>query len=58
MISRILKERRGEIQLATNIALVGSPAAGYTDGRGDAAYVKQAAEESLRRLGTDVIDLY
>ncbi|XAS67111.1 aldo/keto reductase [Micrococcaceae bacterium Sec5.7] len=58
LISQLLTERRGEIQLATKFALVGNPAAGYTDVRGDAAYVKQAAEASLKRLGTDVIDLY
>ncbi|MFP5311837.1 MAG: aldo/keto reductase, partial [Actinomycetes bacterium] len=34
------------------------PATGYTDVRGDAGYVRQAVERSLRRLGTDVIDLY
>ena len=37
---------------------MGTPSAGYTDIRGDAAYVKQAADRSLQRLGTDVIDLY
>ncbi|WP_426997187.1 aldo/keto reductase [Pseudarthrobacter sp. N5] len=58
LIARLLKERRGEVQLATKFALVGNPAAGYSDIRGDAGYVKQAAEDSLRRLGTDVIDLY
>jgi aryl-alcohol dehydrogenase-like predicted oxidoreductase len=58
LIARLLKERRDEVQLATKFGLVGSPAAGYTDIRGDAAYVKQAVEASLRRLGTDTIDLY
>jgi aryl-alcohol dehydrogenase-like predicted oxidoreductase len=58
LISRLLKERRDEVQLATKFALVGSPATGYSDVRGDAAYVRQAADASLKRLGTDVIDLY
>jgi aryl-alcohol dehydrogenase-like predicted oxidoreductase len=58
LIARLLRERRDEVQLATKFGLVGSPAAGYTDIRGDAAYVKQAVEASLRRLGTDTIDLY
>ncbi|HEY8702651.1 MAG TPA: aldo/keto reductase [Arthrobacter sp.] len=58
LISRLLKERRDEVQLATKFALVGSPATGYSDIRGDAAYVRQAADASLKRLGTDVIDLY
>jgi aryl-alcohol dehydrogenase-like predicted oxidoreductase len=58
LIAQLLRERRGEVQLATKFGLVGNPAAGYTDIRGDAAYVKQAVEASLRRLGTDTIDLY
>ncbi len=58
LIARLLKDRRGEIQLATKFALVGTPASGYKGIRGDAAYVRQAIEESLRRLGTDSIDLY
>ncbi|MGO4385854.1 aldo/keto reductase [Specibacter sp. RAF43] len=58
LISQLLKTRRDEVQLATKFALVGSPATGYRDIRGDAAYVRQAIDESLTRLGTDVIDLY
>ncbi|MFF1881628.1 aldo/keto reductase [Pseudarthrobacter sp. NPDC058196] len=58
LISQLLKERRDEIQLATKFALVGNPADGYTDIRGDAEYVRQAVDRSLQRLGTDVIDLY
>ncbi|AXJ08810.1 aldo/keto reductase [Arthrobacter sp. PM3] len=58
LIGQLLRERRGEVQLATKFGLVGTPSAGYTDIRGDAAYVRQAADRSLQRLGTDVIDLY
>ncbi|MFJ6079390.1 aldo/keto reductase [Pseudarthrobacter sp. NPDC092419] len=58
LISRLLKERRHEVQLATKFGLVGTPSDGYTDIRGDAAYVRQAVDRSLQRLGTDVIDLY
>jgi aryl-alcohol dehydrogenase-like predicted oxidoreductase len=58
LIAQLLKDRRGEIQLATKFGIVGNPRDGYTDVRGDAAYVKQAAENSLRRLNTDTIDLY
>lgn len=58
LIAKLLKTRRSEVQLATKFALVGVPATGYTDVRGDAAYVKQSIDESLKRLGTDVIDLY
>jgi aryl-alcohol dehydrogenase-like predicted oxidoreductase len=58
LIARLLKERRGEVQLATKFGLVGTPATGYSDIRGDAAYVRQAVDRSLKRLGTDTIDLY
>lgn len=58
LIAQLLKERRDEVQLATKFSLVGTPADGYTDVRGDAAYVRQAVDASLKRLGTDVIDLY
>lgn len=58
LIARLLKTRRGEVQLATKFALVGSPAAGYSEIRGDAAHVRESIDESLRRLGTDHVDLY
>lgn len=58
LIAQLLKERRDEVQLATKFSLVGTPADGYTDVRGDAGYVRQAVDASLKRLGTDVIDLY
>ncbi|WP_115789644.1 aldo/keto reductase [Arthrobacter silvisoli] len=58
LVARLLKDRRDEVQLATKFGIVGNPRDGYTDVRGDAAYVKQAADNSLRRLGTDTIDLY
>ncbi|CCQ44270.1 aldo/keto reductase family protein [Pseudarthrobacter siccitolerans] len=58
LIARLLKERRDEVQLATKFGLVGSPADGYTDIRGDAGYIRQAVDRSLQRLGTEVIDLY
>ena len=58
LIAQLLKVRRDEVQLATKFGLVGTPADGYTDIRGDAAYIRQAVDRSLRRLGTDVIDLY
>lgn len=58
LIAQLLRERRDEVQLATKFALVGTPADGYTDIRGDAAYIRQAVDRSLQRLGTDVIALY
>ena len=58
LVGKLLQERRGEVQLATKFGLVGTPSDGYTDIRGDAAYIRQAVDRSLQRLGTDVIDLY
>ena len=58
LFAKLLKERRSEVQLATKFGLVGNPADGYTDIRGDADYVRQAVDRSLTRLGTDTIDLY
>ncbi|WP_163167890.1 aldo/keto reductase [Arthrobacter sp. Alg241-R88] len=58
LIAQLLKARRDEVQLATKFGLVGSPADGYTDIRGDAAHIRRAVDRSLQRLGTDVIDLY
>lgn len=58
LIAQLLRERRDEVQLATKFGLVGTPADGYTDIRGDAGYIRQAVDRSLQRLGIDVIDLY
>jgi aryl-alcohol dehydrogenase-like predicted oxidoreductase len=58
LIAQLLRERRDEVQLATKFGIVGNVRTGYSEVRGDAPYVKQAAEASLRRLGTDTIDLY
>lgn len=58
LVGELLSTRREEVELATKFGIQGSPAAGYSGVRGDAGYVRSAAEASLRRLGTDVIDLY
>jgi aryl-alcohol dehydrogenase-like predicted oxidoreductase len=52
-LGRALGSRRDEVVIATKF---GSLAAG--EPHGTAAYVAQACEDSLRRLGTDRIDLY
>lgn len=58
LVGRLLANRRDEVQIATKFGIVGSPAAGSRASRGDRAFVLQCADESLARLGTDVIDLY
>ncbi|MGY4719407.1 aldo/keto reductase [Naumannella cuiyingiana] len=57
LFARLLAERRGEVQLATKFGIT-SVGPGGSGTRGDAAYVRQACEASLRRLGVEVIDLY
>jgi aryl-alcohol dehydrogenase-like predicted oxidoreductase len=50
---------REEVVLATKFGGIFDPHTGAPTGvRGDAAYVREACEASLRRLGTDHIDLY
>jgi len=66
LIAKVLADRRDEVTLATKFGIVGNPAsraasgpsAGGPQARGDAAYVRQCIDESLQRLGTDVVDLY
>ncbi|MFB7981417.1 aldo/keto reductase [Streptomyces vinaceus] len=57
LIGRAVAGRRDEVVLATKFGFanrLGEP----TLVRGDATYVRQACEASLRRLGVDHIDLY
>ncbi|MGA5464698.1 aldo/keto reductase [Mycobacterium sp. NPDC050041] len=61
LIARLLADRRDEVTLATKFGITGTPgkpSAGRPGVRNDAAYVRQSADDSLRRLQTDVIDLY
>ncbi|MDH6280529.1 aldo/keto reductase [Prescottella agglutinans] len=60
LVGQVLRTRRGEVQLATKFGITGviGEDHGGTPTRGDRDYVRSACEASLRRLGTDVIDLY
>ncbi|QKT10343.1 aldo/keto reductase [Rhodococcus sp. W8901] len=60
LIAEVLRHRRDEVRLATKFGITGTVggSAGGNSIRGDRDYVKSACEASLRRLGTDVIDLY
>ncbi|MFJ8211408.1 aldo/keto reductase [Streptomyces sp. NPDC096033] len=49
---------RDEITLATKFAIERNDDPAYRGIRNDRAYIRQAVEGSLRRLGVDVIDLY
>ncbi|WP_106617033.1 aldo/keto reductase [Saccharothrix carnea] len=54
LVGRAIRGRRDEVVVATKFGLADPD----RKPRGDAAYVKQAVEASLRRLGVDHIDLY
>jgi aryl-alcohol dehydrogenase-like predicted oxidoreductase len=59
LVGRALKtlgERRDQVVLATKFGIIFTEQGQSV--RGDAAYVKQCCEESLRRLDVDHIDLY
>jgi aryl-alcohol dehydrogenase-like predicted oxidoreductase len=57
VVGRGLRGRRDEVVLATKFGQVQRPGGGNgVDGR--PAYVREACEASLRRLGVEVIDLY
>ena len=60
LLGEVLAGRRDQVVLATKFGLRGAdmgygPAAGASGGR---AYIRRAAEASLRRLRTDYLDLY
>jgi aryl-alcohol dehydrogenase-like predicted oxidoreductase len=56
LVGRVLKEHRSRIVLASKCGMTGVDGKRVIDGR--AATIKRTCEESLRRLQTDVIDLY
>ena len=58
LVGRAISGRRDKIVLATKFGAVRSPEGGFLGVRGDPAYVRQACEASLKRLGVETIDLY
>jgi len=58
LVGRAIADRRDRVVLATKFGNVRGPKGEFLGVRGDAAYVREAAEASLRRLRVDVIDLY
>ena len=58
LVGRVLKPMRDRIVLATKFANSWTSDGKRGPIRGDAAYVRQACDASLQRLGFDVIDLY
>ncbi|WP_284947384.1 aldo/keto reductase [Acidisoma cladoniae] len=58
LVGRVLKPMRDKIVLATKFANSWTSDGKRGPVRGDPAYVREACDASLKRLGFDVIDLY
>ncbi|MBC7859537.1 MAG: aldo/keto reductase [Burkholderiaceae bacterium] len=58
MVGAALKERGGAPVIATKFGIARKPGEYARRIDNSAAYIRQACEDSLRRLGTDTIDLY
>ena len=58
LVGRAIAGRRDEVVLATKFGIVRTGDPAVRSIRGDATYVHEACEASLRRLGVDHIDLY
>lgn len=60
VLGQAVKERRSEVVIATKFGYTNNESTKEVYGRHDVspAYIRQACERSLRRLGTDYIDLY
>jgi len=59
LVGKAIKGHRDRVVLATKFGIVRDPANAAIRGvRGTPAYVKEACEASLRRLGVETIDLY
>lgn len=57
-LSGVLKRRRNEVVLATKFAIQRGADGAVTGLSNDPAYIRQACDASLKRLGVDAIDLY
>lgn len=57
-VGRAIQRRREQVFLATKFGNVRGPDGAWVGVNGRPDYVRQACEESLRRLGAEVIDLY
>ena len=58
LVGKAIEGRRDQVVLATKFANVRGPNGEFLGVRGDAAYVKEACDASLKRLKVDLIDLY
>lgn len=58
LVGQAIRERRGEVFLATKFGNVRNPDGSWVGVNGKPEYIRQACEGSLKRLGVEVIDLY
>src|SRR5205807_3161632 len=58
LVGRAIKGRRDKAVLATRFGNVRDEKGEFLGVRGDAQYVRDCCDASLKRLGVDVIDLY
>jgi aryl-alcohol dehydrogenase-like predicted oxidoreductase len=58
LVGRAIRDRRDTVVLATKFGNVRGDKGEFLGVRGDAGYVRQACDASLKRLGVDHIDLY
>ncbi|HET8607246.1 MAG TPA: aldo/keto reductase [Gaiellaceae bacterium] len=58
LVGKAIADRRDRVVLATKFGNVRSESGEFLGIDGSPAYVRQACESSLRRLGVEVIDLY
>src|ERR687883_309185 len=58
LVGRAIRDRRGEVVLATKFGNVRGADGSFLGVSGRPDYVRAACDASLQRLGVDVIDLY
>jgi aryl-alcohol dehydrogenase-like predicted oxidoreductase len=58
LVGRAIRDRRDRVVLATKFGNVRGPNDEFLGIRGDAQYVRDCCDASLKRLSVDVIDLY
>ena len=58
LVGETLRPVRDDVVIATKFGFTSAPGSADVKVRGDAAYVREACDRSLQRLGIDTIDLY
>jgi len=58
LVGRFLRGKRDRVVLATKFAIMRGPDGGWLGVNGRPEYVRECCDASLKRLGTDHIDLY